>query len=148
MANETYIKGKLLILSVHDGSIYRPAACVTSNSISSSLEVIETQTKCDPDNISKSPGAFSYDMSVDGVYIDTTSVGEEVTKSSHDHLLTLQQAKTRVTWRMATGIADTAFYYGFGYITDLNLDGDVAENGSFSATISGDGAIVTTDPEA
>ncbi len=146
MANEIFIQGKDLILSVHDGAAYRPVACVTASALNTALEILEVQTKCDPENLVRRPGVSSYDLSGDGVYIDTTSVTGKVTDASHDFLFDLQQAKSRVTWRLTTGLADTPERYGFGFFTDLTLDADVADNSVFSFTLSGDGAIVTVDP--
>lgn len=146
MAGETYIHGKIGILYIHDGTAYRPVACGKTNSLNTTLEVLEELTKCDPENIVKTPGAFSYDVPFDGIQIDTTSVGEEVTKASHDFLLTKQQAKELLTWKLDNGLSDNSAYYGTGYITDLTGDFDVSANAPFSGTLSGAGAIVTVDP--
>lgn len=145
MAGETFLQGNDAIIYVHDGTVYRPIACLTSNSLTTALAVIETNTKCDPGNTVKTADQFSYQISADGVYIDTTSVGAEVLKASHDYLLTLQQAKTLITWKLDSGLTDT-IYYGSALITDLDLTMPAAENSTFSATLDGSGAIVTTDP--
>ena len=83
-----FIKGDNIILYVHDGSIYRPIACLTSNSLSQDVNVIESQTKCDPGVVIKDPGSMTYEITFEGNYIDTTSVGAEVTKASHDYIKT------------------------------------------------------------
>lgn len=147
MAGETIIHGKEGILSIWDSSAYKPVACLTSNSLATSLSVIESNTKCDPGNTVRNPDQFSYDISADGEYIDTTSVGGETTLASHDWLLVKQMAKTNVDWKLDSGLADTT-YYGTAILTDLNLDQGASENSTFSATLSGTGAIVTTDPHA
>ena len=142
----TKIKGELLILSVWDSVIYRPIACLTSNSLSETQSIIESQTKCDPGVIIKTPGTYSYELSAEGEYIDTTSVGASVTLASHDYLHSV--FGTSVTWRLATGLTDTPFYYGTAIIADLSGDfasGD--ELASFSASLSGSGSIVEIDPE-
>lgn len=146
MAN--FIKGDVNILYVYDGSIYRPVACLTSNSLSSALEVLETRTKCDAGVIITEAGTFSYSLSAEGLYIDT-GVGGDITKASHDWLLIKQQAKATVTWKLATGLSADSNYFGSAVITDLSMDAPTgAENTTFSATLTGSGAIVTTDPEA
>ena len=143
----TFIKGDVLILSIHDGSAYRPLACLTSNSLSESMGVIETVTKCDPGVTQKEAGTYSYDISAEGEYIDTTSVGGETTKASHDYLHSIFAAGNPITWKMATGIADTDAYYGTGYVTELSADAPTGDEfATFSMTISGDGSIVTADP--
>lgn len=147
MAGETIIHGKLGILSIWDTDTYEPIACLTSNSLATTLSVIESNTKCDPGNIVRNADAFSYELSCDGEYIDTTSAGGEDTLHSHDQLLVLQMAKTNVDWKLDSGLADT-IYYGTAIITDLNLDQPSDANSSFSASLSGTGAIVLTDPHA
>lgn len=142
----TKIKGDVLILSVHDGSAYRPIACLTSNSLNETQNIIESQTKCDPGVITKSPGSYTYELSAEGEYIDTTSVGAEVTLASHDYLHSV--FGTEVTWRLATGLADTAFYYGTAIINDLSGDfGSGDDLATFSASLAGSGSIVEVDPE-
>ena len=43
------IKGEVVILSIWDGtSAYEPLACLTSNSLSETVDIIESQTKCNP----------------------------------------------------------------------------------------------------
>ena len=142
----TFIKGDTLILSIHDGSGYLPVACLTSNSLSTTLSTIETQTKCDPGVTVKSAGIFDYSISADGLYIDT-GVGGDTTKISHDELLALQMAGTTVTWSIATGLVTNTTYYGSAIISDLNLDAPTAgENSTFTCTLNGSGAIVLVDP--
>lgn len=144
-----FIKGEVAILYIYDTSAYKPIACLTSNSLSSTLGVIETQTKCDPGETIKGAGSFAYTIDAEGNYIDTTSAGGDTAKASHDKLLALQQAKADVTWKLDNGLGAGAAYYGTGVISDLSADfpaGD--EFATFSLTIDGSGAIVTTDPNA
>jgi len=146
MANETFIKGDVNILYIYDTSAYEPLACLTSNALSSSLGVNEVVTKCEAGVTRKTAGNFDYSLSGEGIYIDT-GVGGDTTKFSHDTLFELQQAKTLVTWKLDSGLTTNIAYYGTGYITDLSMDSPTnQENTTFSVTISGDGAIVTTDP--
>lgn len=149
MAGETIIQGDDLILDVWDGtSAYRPISCLTDNSFDAAVEVLENQNKCDPGNTIKTYGAVSYTVTLDGQYIDTTSVGGETTKASHDYLLGLMANKTSRTYRLSTGLADTAYYYFTGIIADLGLSTPAGDNATFSATIEVSGGYATTDPEA
>jgi len=141
------IKGEVGILYIHDDTIYRPVACLTSNSLNTAVSIIESQTKCFPGVVKKQAGVFSYTIDAEGEYIDTTSVGGETTKASHDYLLTKQQAKLPVTWKLDTGVTG-AVYYGSAILSDLTLDqGAGDEISTFSVTLDGDGEIVTVDPE-
>lgn len=147
MAGEIKIHGKEGLLSVYDGAAYRPVACLTSNSLATALSVLESATKCNPGVIERVADQFSYDVSADGEYIDTTSVGGDTAKASHDWLLSKQMAKENIVWRLDSGLADTT-YYGTAILTDLNLDQSATEISTFSVTLSGTGAIVTVDPNA
>jgi len=144
------IKGENGILYIY-ATTWKPIACLTSNSLNTTVGVIESQTKCDPGVVKKQAGTFSYTIDAEGEYIDTTSVGGDTAKVSHDALLALQMAKTLVTWKLDTDVTDATSikYYGDAYITDLS---DTAGSGdevtTFSATLDGDGAIVLVDPNA
>ena len=142
-----FIKGDVLIFYVHDGTIYRPIACLTSNTLSQTRGVIETQTKCDPGLIQRAAGVLAYEISCEGEYIDTTSVGAEVTKASHDYLKGLMESGNEITWKMDTGITDTAAYYGTAFMTELSADAPTGDEfATFSCTLSGSGSILTADP--
>jgi hypothetical protein len=141
------IKGENLVISVHDGTIYRPIACLTSNSLSESRNVIESQTKCSPGVIERLAGTYSYELSFDGEKIDTTSAGAEATKASFDFMHDIIDAGTAVNWKLATGLTDVPFYYGNGVLSDNSgQDGAGDELATFSGSISGNGKIVKVDP--
>jgi predicted secreted protein len=146
----TPMKGENGIVYIYDAdtAAYKPVACLTSNSLNTTVEVIERQTKCAPGVVEKSAGSFNYSLSLEGEYIDTTSVGGDTTKESHDALLVLQQARELVDWKLDTDITDNTSikYYGKALITDLSLDQGTNENSTFSATLDGSGAILLTEP--
>ena len=143
------VKGELGILYIWDGTIYRPVACLTSNSLSSTISVIESQTKCNPGVVIKQGGVLAYTIEAEGEYIDTTSVGGQVTKASHDYLLVKQQLKTAIDWKLDTGIGATGTYYGSAIITDLSLSqGAGDEISTFSLTLDGSGDILEVNPHA
>ena len=143
----TPIKGELGILYIHDGTLYRPIACLTSNSLNTAVSIIESQTKCDPGVVIKQAGTLSYTLDAEGEYIDTTSIGGDDTKASHDYLLSVQMDLTPVTWKLDTGVVG-AIYYGNAILSDLTLDqGAGDEISTFSVTLEGSGAIVLVDPE-
>jgi len=145
------ILGEKGILYIYTGAAYKPVACLTSNSLNTTVSMIESQTKCFPGVVKKTAGTFSYSIDAEGEYIDTTTVGGDTAKQSHDALFLLQQAKNIIEWKIDTNISDATSvkYYGSGYLTDLSATfGSGDELSTFSATIDGDGAILLTDPNA
>jgi predicted secreted protein len=142
------IKGEVGILYIYDSAAYRPVACLTSNSLATTVSVIESQTKCNPGNIEKQGGTFTYMIDAEGEYIDTTSVGGDLAKASHDFLFQKQQLKNLVIWKLVTGVTGQ-IYYGSAIISELNLDqGSGDDLSTFTLTLDGSGLIVLVDPTA
>ena len=142
----TIIKGDAQIVYIHDGTAYRPVACLTSNSLSSTLSILEGNNKCNPGVTTKEAGTFAYSISMDGEYIDTTSVSGDGAKASHDYLLQKQMDAQTINWRISTGLADQSDYYGSALISDLGNDSPSGEKATFSATFDGNGTILLEDP--
>lgn len=139
------IQGDVLIFSVYDGLAYRPVACLTNNPFEESREVLESDaTKCDPGVVTKRYGRYSYSVSLEGQYIDTTSVGAEITKASHDFLKTFIRAGTSIEWSMATGITDAATEYGTAFMENLSVDPPADGDTTFSCSLQGDEVAITT----
>jgi predicted secreted protein len=140
------IKGELGLLYINDGTIYRPLACLTSSSFSPNVSIIESMTKCNPGVVTKTAGMFTYTLEAEGEYIDTTSVGGDTTKASHDYLFTKLVAKLPVNWKLDTGVTGV-IYYGTAIITNLPLEqGAGDELSTFSITMEGSGEVVKVDP--
>lgn len=140
------VKGESGILYIHDGTMYRPIACLTSNGLDTKVSVITSNTKCNPGLTIKQGGLFDYTLNAEGEYIDTTSVGGDTTKASHDYLLTKQQTKNLQNWKYDTG-ASGSIYFGTALITDLSLKQGAGENiSTFTLTMEGSGNVSEVDP--
>lgn len=144
----TFIKGEAIILSIKDGASFKPIACLTSNSLNRTRNVIEAQTKCEPGQIIRQAGVASYEIAFEGNYIDTTSATGETTKASHDSLMAIMDSTAgSVVWKMDTGLTDTPAYYGTAILTGLNWDNPSGDEfATFSGTLQGSGLITETDP--
>lgn len=145
------IKGSKSMLYVYDetGAAYRPIACITSNSLSSTLSLLESATKCNPGGTDYVADRMNESVSVDGEVIDTTSVGGDTTKASWDFLYGLQKEAaandTKFDFWYDTGIPDLSYYFK-GYISELNHEASATDKVTFSATIQVTGTTGTTDP--
>lgn len=139
----TYIKGDAIILSIWDGiSAYEPIACLTSNSLSLTRNIIETQTKCEPGVVIKTSGSMSYSISAEGVAITTES--GKISANALINAMNLAVQPTDI-WRMDDG--NGGYYYGFGVLTEVTFDASAGdENATFSTSIEGSGLILTVDP--
>lgn len=142
------IKGEGLILYVHDGTLYRPVACLTSNSLNMERSVIESQTKCAPGVVEKQSGVFSYTVEADAIAIDTTALTGDDTKASHDYFFDVIQSGETTNWKMDSG-SGALSYYGSGIITSVGFEAPTGDEfASFTVSIDGSGAISKTDPLA
>ena len=65
--------------------LHTQLSLLTSNSLSQTVNIIESQTKCDPGVIIKDAGSMSYEISAEGQYIDTTSAAAEITNADAIH---------------------------------------------------------------
>ena len=90
-----FLKGEIGILHVYDTSAYKPIACITDRTLDKELNVIESQTMCNPGEVDKTPGTINRTASVSGLCIDTTSAGGDTAKASYDALDILFEAKLR-----------------------------------------------------
>lgn len=142
------IKGENGMLYTYETSAWKPTACLTSIDLNSAVSIIESQTKCFPGVVKKTPGSFSATISAEGEYIDTTTAGGDTAKVSHDKMFLDQQLKTIKEWKIDTDITNAASvkYYGSGYYTDLSLTaGSGDEVSTFSVTLDVDGAVLYVD---
>jgi predicted secreted protein len=139
------IKGEVIILNIWDGAAYEPLACLTSNSLSETVNIIESQTKCNPGVIIKQGGSKTFEFSAEGESIDTTSVGGETAKASHDKLRSYLGVLKSV--KMSTGLADTTAYFGDVVISDLETTAEAADAlVTFSVTLSGSNLLLEAEP--
>ena len=142
----TFIKGDDVILSIYDGSAYKPVGCLTSNDISFTRNVIEAQTKCNPGVIVKQAGSTSSEISFEANYIVT-----DASKNSFNELLDFINVinGTTQTWKMTSAQSSPVAYDGSGILADLSLSSAAGDEfATFSGTISNSGLIVTVDPNA
>ncbi len=145
------IKGSNSLVHLYDGTEYVPLACITSNSLSSSLSMLESATKCNPSGTEYTADRLNQTVSIDGEVIDTTSAGGDTAKASWDKLLELQQDSadndTKHEFWYDSGVEDADYYFK-AYISELSHEASATDKITFSATLQITGAISKTDPYA
>ena len=141
-----FIKGDAVILSIWDGTAYEPIGCLTSNSLSVTRNVIETQTKCSPGEIIRAAGSTSSEISFEATYIKT-----EAGKSDFDALLNFINTASGAlqTWKMSTDQITPVSYFGSAVLADLEISAAAGDEfASYSGTLQNSGLITETDPNA
>ncbi len=139
------IKGNSEILYIWDEvDTYEPIVCLTSNSLSETVSVIESVTKCDPGETVRAAGTHSYEIGFEGEY-----AAPEADKASWSELATKLRSLATFTWRITTTYPDatTDVSYGTGIFTDLEKTSAAGDEFiTFSGSLSGSGAITAVDP--
>jgi len=131
-----------LIYLKWDGE-YLPIGCLISDSFDESTEMLDTTTRDNAGWKTSAPTNQSYNFSFDGLIINTNFNGGDFTKISYDRLRTLKRNRTLIEWKMQD--ADLVFIdTGFGYLTSLSDSSNVDEFITFSASVEGYGAPVST----
>ena len=142
----TFIKGDAVILSIWDGSAYEPIGCLTSNSLSLTRNVIETQTKCQPGQIIRAAGSTSSEVPFEAIYIKTESG-----KTDFDSMLGFINTANGTTqdWKMASDQITPVAYYGTAVLSDLDLSAAAGDEfATYTGTLQNSGLILTVDPNA
>lgn len=143
-----YVPNKKEALYIWNGSdAYRPVVCLTGHSLSENVDEIATRTRCDNDGATqKREGAYTYEISFDGVYSDPDG-----TKEGYDQMSTrLRNRGGNFDWKIATVYSDgdVRELYGQGFISSLERTAEIDTDINFSGTIVGSGLISPTDPNA
>lgn len=139
----TLVKGDTVLFSIWDGvDSYDPVICLTSNSLNETKNIIESQTKCDAGKIKKTPGSYTYEISIEGEY--GYDSGDNF---QYDELRTRLVNGTLVEWSIAgfnDGVSSVT-YYGSAYLSEVSHTADAGDNiVTFSATLMGTETDITT----
>lgn len=139
-----YIKGDSLIVEVWDETLgsFIVMSCLTSNSLASTKNIIEAQTKCDPGVIIKKGGSFNYELTFEGNLVDSDASWEWLSNKMNGDAVEFPTTKELLEFRIQTGLTDNPYYYGEGFISDLALDASAGDEfATFSGTVSISGRL-------
>jgi hypothetical protein len=131
----------ILLADLAGGTTFIPVACLTTNSLTSTVNTIDATSKCG-DQFQAGP-AFTQSFKADGFAIDETGTPS---KDSYQQLYTAHAAKTLFAIKMgkATPTSGDITYGGAGslvFISDFGVQADDADDVKFTATF-----VVTTPP--
>ena len=133
---ETKVSARDYILTAdidNDGT-FKPVACLTTNSMTSTVNTIDATSKCG-DQYQAGP-SFTQSFKGDGFAIDETGTPS---KDSYQQLYTAHAAKTLFAIKMgkATPTSGDITYGGAGslvFISDFGVQADDADDVKFTAT--------------
>ena len=133
---ETKVSGRdyILLADINNDGTYKPVACLTSNSLTSTLGTIDATSKCG-DQYQAGP-SFTQSLKAEGFAIDETGTPA---KDSYQQLYAAHAAKTLFAIKMgkATPTSGDITYGGAGqkvFISDFGVTADDKDDVKFTAT--------------
>lgn len=131
----TTYKGEEQILYFNIEGSFIPIGCLTSNSFSESVEMLDTTTQDNEGWKTSVPTNQSYNISFEGIQTLTPDTGAE--KYSYDYLKILKRNRTLIDWRsQVDGIWQDE---GQAYITEISENAATGELMTFSVSMEGYG---------
>ena len=120
---ETKVSGRdyILLADINNDGTFKPVACLTTNSLTSTNDTIDATSKCG-NEFTPAP-SFSQSFDCEGFAIDETGTPS---KDSYQQLYTAHAAKTLFAIKMgkATPVAGDVYYGGAGslvFISDFEI---------------------------
>ena len=138
------VRGEDMMLYVLIGATYTPIAYATSNSLSYSLDTIDTSSKMSGDWKSAMPGQIGWTVSTDSLISQTTG------HASFSKLEELMVARTPIDVKFGTVTADSAEFTlnaskplrtGKAIITSLEMTSEKGGICTSSITLQGNGQL-------
>jgi hypothetical protein len=133
-----HFKGEERILYIKISGNYIPIGCLSDNSFSESSETIDTTTRDNGGWATSRPTMQSYNISFNGIQVNSTIAGGDLNVASYDRLKELKRDRQLLEWKIQ-GTNFPIVDYGKAYITDISEAAPVNELITFSGTLSGFG---------
>ena len=140
------INGTYSVIYIKIDGVFLPVGLQSSDSFEESSDMIDTTTRDNSGWKTSIPTNQGYNISFEGLIINTNFTEGDSTKVSLDRLRVLKRSRTKIEWKTEN---DTLTFVdsGYGYITSLSKSSTIDEFRSFSANIEGFGAPVSTSLE-
>ena len=137
---ETKVSGRdyILLADIDGDATFKPVACLTTNSFTSTNDTIDATSKCG-NSYTPSP-VFSQSFECEGFAIDETG---SPSKDSYQQLYAAHAAKTAFNMKMgkATPTTGDIVYSGQVFISDFEVNAADKDDVKFTATF-----VVTLPP--
>lgn len=143
----SFYKGSERVLYLLVDTDYIPVGCLTDNSFTETVDMIDTTTQENNGWSTSRPTTQSFSVDFTGIQINTLFINGDFGKVSYDYLKEIKRARTLSTWRLST--LNGVFIEDFrGYITDLGESASMGDVLTFDGSIQGYGEPESTsDPK-
>jgi hypothetical protein len=123
----------ILLADIDNDGTFKPVACLTSNSLTSTLNVIDATSKCG-DQFQAGP-SFNQSFRAEGFAIDETGTPA---KDSYQQLYAAHAARTTFAMKMgkATPAAGDITYSGSVFISAFDVNAADKDDVKFTATFT------------
>lgn len=133
-----HYKGEERILYVKILGNYIPIGCLSDNSFSESVEMLDTTTRDNNGWATSKPTMQNYSLSFSGIQVNSTVAGGSLDVASYDRLKELKRGRQLIEWKLQ-GATFPIVDYGSAYITELSEAAAVGELITFSGSLTGFG---------
>lgn len=133
-----FINGENRILYIKWEGQYLPIGCLTGDSFNETVEMLNTTTRDNAGWATSTPTTQSYNLSFEGLVINTNFTQGDSSKVSYDRLRELKRNRTLIEWKFKD-INNIFVDTGKGYITELSDSSSIEDFITFNASIVGYG---------
>lgn len=133
-----FINGENRILYIKWDGEYLPIGCLTGDSFNETVEMLNTTTRDNQGWATSTPTTQSYNLSFEGLVINTNFTQGDSSKVSYDRLRELKRNRTLIEWKFKD-INNIFVDTGKGYITELSDSSSIEDFITFNASIVGYG---------
>jgi len=134
----TFYNGARRILYIKDNGVFKPVACLTSNSFQEQSEIIETTTLDNAGWKTAIPTNQGYAIEFSGIQIATWPGIGDTSKLSYDRLKAIKRAREIFDWEIRN-LINLEVDFGQGFISSISEEANNDEFLSFSGQIVGYG---------
>jgi predicted secreted protein len=141
-----FINGTNRIIYIKWEEDFLPVGCLTSDSFSETVEMLDTTTRDNGGWKTAVPTMQSYNITFDGLIKQKLFLDQIDNNLTYQQIKILKRSRTLIEWKIESS-TDIHISSGFGYITSLSDSANVDEFISFNATIQGQGLITDSTKE-
>lgn len=133
-----YFKGSERVLMILIEGEYLPIGCLTSDSFSEEVDMLNTTTRENNGWETSRPVMQRFSVDFSGLIINTAFAGGDFDKVSYDRLVTIKRSRELQEWKLTT--LDGQFVHNFkGHIVSLSDAASSGELITFDGSIQGYG---------